>query len=132
MIGGAQATIVTDTVSPLPDHDFENVVTIVNDDFVLDIATDKVRSTNSKQAFMHLSAAKARGECPIFDFGNHKECRHCGLAEGPSTVKMKHCKRCRKVSYCGKECQDANWGDHKLECQSLQRASWMNVRSTEC
>ena len=30
--------------------------------------------------------------------------------------KMLQCIRCRNVSYCSKECQEANWAHHKLAC----------------
>lgn len=45
-------------------------------------------------------------------------CAYCGKS---STVKLKACARCLKVSYCGKECQTPAWKAHKLECVPWNR-----------
>ena len=47
-----------------------------------------------------------------------RECLHCLIAplEKPE-AKFQYCSRCRKVSYCSKECQVANWRDHKYRCK---------------
>lgn len=39
-------------------------------------------------------------------------CAHCGERKGTQL-----CGGCKKVSYCGKECQRAQWSSHKLECK---------------
>ena len=39
-------------------------------------------------------------------------CDHCERAER----KLLSCARCGLVKYCSKECQRAQWGDHKLLC----------------
>lgn len=39
------------------------------------------------------------------------KCAKCSKAEG--TLR---CSRCRKVSYCSKECQRAHWKSHKIKC----------------
>ena len=47
-----------------------------------------------------------------------KQCLHCwvSMLDMPE-AKFKYCSRCRKVCYCSKECQQANWKDHKLVCK---------------
>jgi len=44
-------------------------------------------------------------------------CAGCGAAPGKE-VKLKYCKRCWCVSYCGKACGDANWDAHKPFCRA--------------
>ncbi len=42
------------------------------------------------------------------------DCVHCGTA----LEKVYTCSKCKKVNYCGKECQVSNWhAGHKMECQ---------------
>ena len=41
-----------------------------------------------------------------------RECSSCGEA----SESLKHCTRCRKVSYCGRSCQQADWPRHKSMC----------------
>jgi hypothetical protein len=35
---------------------------------------------------------------------------------GAAAAELSHCSRCRKVMYCGKECQRAHWSEHKRYC----------------
>lgn len=42
-------------------------------------------------------------------------CAACGKAG--SVVKLSSCTQCRKVWYCGKECQVSDWRRHKKECK---------------
>ena len=39
-------------------------------------------------------------------------CAHCG----ETGVALKHCARCKQVSYCGAECQKLAWKGHKTTC----------------
>ena len=41
----------------------------------------------------------------------------CNRSSKNPNLKFKYCERCRKVSYCSKECQLADWRDHKLLCR---------------
>lgn len=34
------------------------------------------------------------------------------------------CSQCQSVSYCGKECQRADWPSHKHTCRSLKGGTW--------
>ena len=40
-------------------------------------------------------------------------CAFCGQ----STMKLMSCARCKKVKYCGKDCQRKHWKTHKLSCK---------------
>lgn len=39
-------------------------------------------------------------------------CWHCGKQEW----RMKHCSTCRLATYCSRDCQEADWRDHKPTC----------------
>jgi len=41
-----------------------------------------------------------------------RECNTCGTASDT----LKHCTRCRKVYYCDRNCQQADWPRHKSTC----------------
>ena len=42
-----------------------------------------------------------------------ESCSHCGK----QGVGLKRCSRCKQASYCGAECQNANWRRHKKSCE---------------
>eukprot|EP00747_Dinoflagellata_sp_TGD_P194129 gnl/TRDRNA2_/TRDRNA2_61191_c0_seq1.p1 gnl/TRDRNA2_/TRDRNA2_61191_c0~~gnl/TRDRNA2_/TRDRNA2_61191_c0_seq1.p1 ORF type:complete len:391 (-),score=66.20 gnl/TRDRNA2_/TRDRNA2_61191_c0_seq1:139-1311(-) len=46
----------------------------------------------------------------------------CGCIECPNLGKEK-CSGCGTVRYCSRECQKKDWTQHKLECQSKQKAT---------
>ena len=46
-------------------------------------------------------------------------CAHCGK-NGKPGVGFKRCSRCKQASYCGAECQNANWKRHKETCATLK------------
>ncbi|KAF8959634.1 hypothetical protein BDZ97DRAFT_1385784 [Flammula alnicola] len=37
------------------------------------------------------------------------------------------CMQCLSVVYCGKECQTADWKNHKFTCRSLKGGSWRTI-----
>ena len=121
MIGAAAPRILKDSMSPIPDHDFANLVTHVNN-FIPDQPTDRERSAKSKLAQAEVSASEARGDSFSSICCDLKCCNQCQRLEDPAEGKFKYCKLCRKVCYCSKDCQDADWGDHKIECRSLRQA----------
>jgi len=43
-------------------------------------------------------------------------CAHCGKGPKKKGAELKRCSRCKKVSYCGAECQKAGWKGHKKTC----------------
>ncbi|OSX56732.1 hypothetical protein POSPLADRAFT_1158823 [Postia placenta MAD-698-R-SB12] len=40
------------------------------------------------------------------------------------------CSQCQSVSYCGPECQHADWPNHKHTCRSLKGGSWRTIPFT--
>ena len=47
-----------------------------------------------------------------------KSCRYCRKSQKDKPeAKFMYCIRCRLVCYCSKDCQQANWKDHKLVCK---------------
>jgi len=53
----------------------------------------------------------------VFKYGE-KSCEKCGFDRFDPTpgVKLEYCGGCRRVCYCSKECQNADWEDHRLIC----------------
>eukprot|EP00873_Tetraselmis_striata_P025192 jgi/Tetstr1/445456/TSEL_033235.t1 len=58
--------------------------------------------------------------------GNASRCQKCGTAAASSThdgdgeaeVVLLKCRGCRRVVYCSKECQRADWKEHKKVCKA--------------
>ena len=44
-------------------------------------------------------------------------CDACGAKRGDGGVKLSTCRTCQGVSYCGKDCQKAEWLTHKPICR---------------
>jgi hypothetical protein len=53
---------------------------------------------------------------------NRAEKSTCNYCNSTSTKKLMLCVRCRKVSYCNRNCQKAAWKAHKLQCKPLDPA----------
>ncbi|XP_068748435.1 uncharacterized protein [Montipora capricornis] len=57
-------------------------------------------------------------------FGQHKWCSPLEEAEcafchsKPAEKELKKCMGCKKVFYCGKECQKKHWSDHRADCRA--------------
>jgi hypothetical protein len=43
-------------------------------------------------------------------------CAACGVRAGQAGVRLQMCSRCKRVRYCGPQCQRAHWRAHKAEC----------------
>ncbi|KAI1505698.1 hypothetical protein F5X99DRAFT_428791 [Biscogniauxia marginata] len=52
------------------------------------------------------------------DFGNIIEgCAACGMKKARDGADLMSCARCRKLKYCSRECQRADWKNHKVVCK---------------
>jgi len=47
------------------------------------------------------------------------KCSYCGSA----SENLKHCTRCKRVSYCSRSCQKSDWPTHKNICQDSEAKS---------
>jgi hypothetical protein len=45
------------------------------------------------------------------------ECAKCGARAGQPGVRLQMCSRCKRVCYCGPQCQRAHWRAHKAQCR---------------
>lgn len=45
------------------------------------------------------------------------ECENCGRGKAEGAV-FKNCSRCKKVRYCGQECQKVDWRGHRKVCKT--------------
>lgn len=71
--------------------------------------------------FVKLDAAKP-------DKSIRYECLNCGKNPVADGVSLKRCARCKQVSYCGGECQKADWKSHKVFCkQAVQKIEAVSV-----
>lgn len=52
---------------------------------------------------------------------------HCAACN--STKSLSRCSRCKKVSYCNRECQLKDWSRHKAMCNSV--SPFLNVFQTK-
>jgi hypothetical protein len=52
---------------------------------------------------------------------DHSSCRNC--AKGGGESKLFNCGGCRSVKYCSKECQNANWKQHKVLCKLVGKGT---------
>jgi hypothetical protein len=52
---------------------------------------------------------------------NRAEKFTCSYCKKSSPVKLSLCARCKKVSYCSKECQRKAWKSHKIECVPVDK-----------
>jgi hypothetical protein len=43
-------------------------------------------------------------------------CAACGARAGQPGVRLQMCSRCKRVRYCGPQCQLAHWQAHKAKC----------------
>jgi len=124
MIGGCVPKFLKDAESAQPQHDFANAITEFKDSILgLTPISQAQLSANTKKAHAEARAAYSRGDYGVTtDFfirmrnGRCKICKRCEAPESPFAEKFKYCVRCKTYCYCSKECQSADWRDHKLVC----------------
>jgi hypothetical protein len=51
-----------------------------------------------------------------------KKCVSCGKDESQVTVPLKRCAKCQQSSYCSRDCQKADWKNHKKVCGKQPKA----------
>jgi hypothetical protein len=51
-----------------------------------------------------------------------QSCAHCGARE-VHVAQFKRCAACKGVVFCGKDCQLANWPQHKAACKAARKAA---------
>ena len=119
-------TLFKDPVSIRPDHDFDDcTIQMLSDQDVAQelnkLPTAKEQSTYTKIQHETMRTTELTPAITLARLGPRmKMCNRCKMVELPAKGKMKFCKKCKKVCYCSKECQEADWVDHKLVCRTLQ------------
>ena len=58
---------------------------------------------------------------PLARNGGNK-CDNCGKNESQLTIPLKCCAKCRQCSYCSRDCQKADWKNHKKVCRKQPAA----------
>ena len=122
-----QPSIQVDRISKPVIHDFENLDVQFHQPEISQ-SSRKTQSKFTEQTSQLLSEPGFGTKSPLsaheallrvmnLDF---KQCQHCGATENcsKSDFKLKFCSRCHRVCYCSKECQTADWKDHKFGCVS--------------
>lgn len=77
---------------------------------------DKKKSKKDKKKQESASSASGSSSSEI------PTCSKCGILEG-GKKKLSRCGRCQGVTYCSRECQVADWTQHKLVCKIAQSLS---------
>ena len=116
------AVICSDSVSKpeVLTHDFKHPHTLTLNDDLSPFSVGATRES-ALEYEKHLEGicktANWTSKLPKFDKKSWKFCLHCRQApvDAPEK-KFMYCARCQKVCYCSRECQKANWRDHKLVC----------------
>ncbi|KAJ3761284.1 hypothetical protein EV360DRAFT_80398 [Lentinula raphanica] len=50
--------------------------------------------------------------------GEENSLNQCALCRSPGKPRLQNCSKCRKVKYCGPECQKKDWPAHKKKCHA--------------
>ena len=53
---------------------------------------------------------------PEFAYRSMASCAGCGAQSGENGSPLKRCAKCKQVLYCGRECQRADYKEHKRVC----------------
>jgi len=82
--------------------------------FMKTVETDKPTNMGIDTRLYSQGLWKMCGKCHAMEVVDGQK-----RLEGP-VKKFKYCTKCDRVAYCSKECQVADWDDHKLYCPQLQ------------
>jgi len=63
-----------------------------------------------------MAVSGSTGICSSTHIYDQRGCGNCGKTDGT----LESCSRCKKVIYCGIECQTINWLIHKKVCPPLE------------
>jgi len=63
-----------------------------------------------------LPHSKTEASTSVAEARNHAELKRRCSSCGKESESLKHCAQCRKASYCGRSCQEADWPRHKSTC----------------
>ena len=72
---------------------------------------ERLSSPNLMESIRETLISSPFAECLDKNGDLTRYCRACGKKDD-----VKKCSKCKKVSYCGKECQKKDWKDHKRSC----------------
>ncbi|KAI5814378.1 hypothetical protein BZA77DRAFT_295075 [Pyronema omphalodes] len=61
----------------------------------------------------------------IWKNNGSSECYNCQKKD----VELKRCARCQSIHYCGKDCQTADWKEHKKLCKAFVEVKWFTDKN---
>jgi hypothetical protein len=73
-------------------------------------ATAQCQLVDAEQ--LHAAALAMQAE----DHSAASTCAKCGARAGQPGVRLQMCSRCKRVRYCGPQCQRTHWRAHKAQC----------------
>jgi len=98
------------TVATLSEEELRQVVKEVASEL-----QQKARTVRKNKLAGTVLGANAKGDGqPVYIV--LQNCHSCGKLP-PAGKKLMICSQCRNVSYCNKECQKADWSNHKAYCK---------------
>ncbi|EMD36741.1 hypothetical protein CERSUDRAFT_50971 [Gelatoporia subvermispora B] len=89
------------------------------------MSSDLAPSKESDETGFKASFLLPLGPLDYEDLGKLNSDTGCVLC-GSKTASR--CSQCQSVSYCGQECQRADWPSHKQTCRSLKGGTWRTLR----
>jgi len=119
--------IKKDKVSLMPKHDFSRSLKIelLKDDIGGQRLPTRKEQSLADDKLDVMSCMNAKLPDDLSEF-NAKRCHKCKMFQKMELmvreVRYLYCNGCKTTCYCSKECQVADWPDHKLECKKMARA----------